>query len=532
MAAVPQGIEPAGFDAFATDDGSRWRALTHACPFGIVEVDAAGACTYANPAFARLTGFRSREDVPPDWLHSGASTIVRVGDRSVRVQWIDGEGGTRIGIFEDVTALLRVEEQLEYDSTHDRLTGLGSRALLEEELKTALARTRRGGRGVALLFIDLDGFKRVNDMLGHTAGDELLLQVAHRLRATVRAGDLCVRLAGDEFAVCCPDMDSVEQCTHLADRVLAAVQEPFDVHGHDLLISASIGIATAEGDDPVSGEQLLSNAGVAAYRAKRLGRGRIEVFDEKLRRRLAQGRRVVRAVGRIINEPRVPMLCTPVSRLSDGAIVGFDCGVDFASCGLQDGPGFDLVVGEAGMTEALDVAVIRTVLAHLAETDGVFMSVALRRGATPSPVLTELVHDMIVRSRVQPASCWIGIADSAVARDVVSAREVAESLRSLGVRVALRDFGSAMSSLEQLRQIPAHALTIAGSFVETGDDISFALLRALVDYAHAVGCVVVADGVRDAAEAARLLAAGCDLGIGPAFGPVVAAEDVRDFRSL
>lgn len=525
MAAVPQGIEPAGFDALATES-ARWRAFTRACPFGIGEIDAAGVCTYANPAFARLTDIEAGDTAPPEWLRAPASGAVRLDDRSVRVQWIDAGGGTRIGVAEDVSGLQRVEAQLEYDATHDRLTGLGSRALLAEELKTALARTRRGGRGVALLFVDLDSFRRVNDMLGHAAGDDLLVQVARRLRDTVRGGDICVRLGGDEFAVCCPDMDSVDQCTHLADRVLAALQEPYDVHGHDLSVSASIGIATAEGDDPVSVDQLLSNAGVAAARAKRLGRGRFELFDEKLRRRLAYGRRVARAVGRLIDQPRLPMLCTPVAQLSDGAVVGFDCAVDFASSSLPDGAAVDAVVGEAGMREALDVAIIRTVLAHLAETDGVFMSVALSRGATLSPVFAELVHDMLVRSRAQPEACWIGIAETA------AAGEVADSLRSFGVRVALRDFGFAVSSLESLRHVPAHALTIAGSLVEMRDDVTAALLHALVEYAHALGWVVVADGVADAAQAARLAAIGCNLGIGAAFGPVLAAEDVRHFRSL
>ncbi len=171
-------------------------------------------------------------------------------------------------------------------------------------------------------------------MLGHAAGDELLVQVAERLRSTVRDGDVCVRLGGDEFVVCCPDMESVTQSSMLADRLLARVSEPYDIHGHEVVIGASIGIATARGDDPLSADQLLSNADVAAYRAKRLGRGRVEMFDEDLRRQLAEGRRIARTVGRLLEEPRLPILCTPIAHLATHEIVGFDCAVDWETTGL------------------------------------------------------------------------------------------------------------------------------------------------------------------------------------------------------
>src|SRR4029077_16515948 len=182
--------------------------------------------------------------------------------------------------------------------------------LLVEEMTAALARTRRGGPGIALLFIDLDGFKRVNDMLGHAAGDELLVQVAKRLRDALRDGDLCVRLGGDEFVVCCPEMDGQAPALQLAERLLDALNQPYDVHGHEMLVGASIGIAGASGEDPVSIDQLLSNADIAAYRAKRMGRGRIEMFDDDLRPQLAKARRVPRPVARLLDPPPLPMLCS------------------------------------------------------------------------------------------------------------------------------------------------------------------------------------------------------------------------------
>jgi diguanylate cyclase (GGDEF)-like protein/PAS domain S-box-containing protein len=566
-----QGIIVRVVDHTVFEREARWRTLVAESPIGICEVDFDDRCVFVNPAFERLTGVPADEALGSGWCSAihpddveslriqkrlaadGAATrpsevcvTTPTGElRWVSARWValrraDGTVTGFLGSLEDVTERHRLEERLEYDATHDRLTGLGSRALLVEELNAALARTRRGGGGVALLFIDLDGFKRVNDMLGHAAGDELLVQVAQRLRATVRDGDVCVRLGGDEFVVSCPDMDSVTQSSMLADRLLAGVSEPFDIHGHEVLIGASIGIATARGDDPLSADQLLSNADVACYRAKRLGRGRVEMFDEDLRRELAQGRRIARTVGRLLEEPKLPFLCTPIAHLATNEIVGFDCEVDWKKTGLHDGDAIVRVVEEAGLSRALDLAMVRTLLAQLAqwahEPPGAIvpgLSVVLTPTGALSPVLPELVRDMLARSRVEPALCWLGIPEAAVAHDLEAASRVVVALDDLGVGVALRDFGSAVSSLEQLRNLPTPTITIAGPLVAalhtTYDEVSATLLGAIVKYAGALGRIVVANGVEDAVHAARLRELGCDFGSGAAFGPTMPPAQVADF---
>jgi len=415
----------------------------------------------------------------------------------------------------------------------------------------ALALTRRGGPAIALLFIDLDGFKRVNDMLGHAAGDELLVQVAKRLRASLRAGDLCVRLGGDEFVVCCRDRDDAathnanphEHALQLAERLLDALNEPYDVHGHEMLVGASIGIASASGEDPVSTDQLLSNADIAAYRAKRMGRGRIEMFDDELRRQLAKARRIGRSVGRLLDQPRLPMVLSPLVHLGDGNIVGFDCTVDWETAGVHEDPEtITRVVDDAGMSRALDVAVVRTALALIGEWERrpparfvPGLSITLTRTGALSPVLPELIRDMLVRSEVSPALCWLGVPEAAVAHDLDAATRVVVALDELGVGVALRDFGSAVSSLEQLRRLPAPTMTIAGPLVAAvrdageGDDENTALLAAIVKYARALGRVVVAVGLHDEAHARRLRDLGCDFGTGPAFGPAMQPGEVVEF---
>jgi diguanylate cyclase (GGDEF)-like protein len=579
-------------DQTVFDREARWRTLVGESPIGIFELDLDERCTFVNPAFQRLTGLSAREALGRGWSsviasddvarlqeqqrESAAWTIGCATDgatdrasehpsacelrivlpegharwvsvRSVPLRAADGQVTGFLGTLEDVTERKRLEERLEHDATHDRLTGLGSRALLVEEMTSALSRTRRGGPGVALLFIDLDGFKRVNDMLGHAAGDELLVQVAKRLRDALRGSDMCVRLGGDEFVVCCvePDGPGSTHPLRLAERLLEELSEPYDVHGHEMLVGASIGIAGATGEDPVSIDQLLSNADIAAYRAKRMGRGRVEMFDDDLRRQLAKARRIARSVGRLLDQPRLPILCSPLVHLGGAGVVGFDCTVDWEGAGIrEEGDAIARVVDDAGMSRALDVALVRTMLAQIAEWERrppaaivPGLSGTLTRTGALSPVLPELVRDMLVRTQVNPALCWLGVPESAVAHDLDSASRVVAALDALGVGVALRDFGSAVSSLEQLRRLPAPTMTIAGPLVaavrdaDDVDDASTTLLAAIVKYARALGRIVMAFDVQDAAHARRLRELGCDFGTGPAFGPPIRPEEVEEFLS-
>jgi diguanylate cyclase (GGDEF)-like protein/PAS domain S-box-containing protein len=546
---------------------ARWRTLVGESPIGICEIDADDRCVFVNPAFARLTGIPSEEALGAGWcraIHPQDAETMRAQQRFaadggeteackvrlttpegvlrwVSARWVplrrgDGTLGGFLGALEDVTERQRLEERLEYDATHDRLTGLGSRALLVEELNAALGRARRGGGNIALLFMDLDGFKRVNDMLGHAAGDDLLVHVAQRLRAGVRDGDVCVRLGGDEFVVCCPGIEGAH-ASALAERLLAAVSEPYDIHGHEVVIGASVGIATARGDDPLSADQLLSNADLATYRAKRLGRGRVELFDEDVRRQLAQSRRIARSLTRVLEDPVLPIVCTPIAQLPKGNIVGFDCAVDWEPTGLRDADAIARVVEEAGLSRLLDHAMLRTIVSHLASWESAppgtiipGLGMALTRSGALSSSLPQLVSDTLAQSGVDPLRCWIGIPEAAVAHDLDAASRVVAALRDVGLHVALRDFGSAVLSLEQLRALPSPTITLAGPLVaavrEDHDHVSTALLGAIVKYAQALGRVVVASGVEDAAHAGRLYELGCEFGSGQAFGPTIPPDRV------
>jgi diguanylate cyclase (GGDEF)-like protein/PAS domain S-box-containing protein len=536
-------------------DRARLDALTNEGPLGVFEHDLYGRLIYANAAFEVISGISPGEALGFGWMRAvHADDLIELeaihstdSARTAEFRVLRSDGSQRwvrahsvpvrddgvivgfIGTVDDITDRKRLEAQLEYDASHDRLTKLGSRALLVEQLTAALARARRTGRAVALLFIDVDGFKRVNDRLGHAAGDELLVQIAIRLRGSVREADTVARLGGDEFAVGCTDMESLDTALALGERLLDALSLPFDVHGHEVLVGASIGVATAQGEDPASVDQLLSNADVAAYRAKQRGRGRVELFDDELRRRLAQGRRVARGVARLLDAPRLPLVCTPIVQLGNGSVVGFDCAVDWAAADLDDRAAMAHVIDEAGMSRALDVALVRTVLAQLADWErrppaGFVPGLGIVLTGVLAPTLTEIVHDMIARSNVPPELCWIGLPESAVGRDLALASEVVQSLAALGVGVALRDFGAEIGSLEQLRCIPSPVLALAGALTTELD-----LGRAVVAYARALGRVVTAAGVVDAEQAGHLREIGVEFGSGPAFGPPIRPDQVESF---
>lgn len=572
-----QGIIVRAVDHTVIEHGARWRTLVGESPIGIIELDREDRCVFANASFARITGMGEADALGTGWYHMldledlatmrarrqhdtargvASACELRIAGTEAEHGWVclrsvpirDDAGNVTgwLGTLEDLTERKALEARIEHDATHDRLTGLGSRALLVAQAGTALGRSRRSVRGVALLFIDLDGFKGVNDMLGHAAGDELLIQVAGRLHEATRDSDLCVRLGGDEFVVCCPDIDSLQIAEKVAGRLLARIGAPYDIHGHEVRITASVGIAGAQGDDPMSVEQLLSNADIAAYRAKHMGKARSVVFDDDLRRELAQRRKIARSVGRLLDQMRVPLQLMPIAELAHNTIVGFDCSVDWVRAEVREPLAMiTQIVEETGMSRALDLAVVRTTLAQLSEWDHEppaesipRLGVRLTAAGAQSPLLPELVRDMIARTSAEPSRCWIGIPEAAVAHDLEATSQVASALEELGVGVALRDFGSAVSSLEQLRQLPAPTVTIAGPLVEAvaGEDAEdlaagVALLAAVVQYAKALGRIVVAFGVRDLAHAERLRELGFDFGSGPAFGPTMAPDQLRDFLS-
>ncbi|MFP5327001.1 MAG: putative bifunctional diguanylate cyclase/phosphodiesterase, partial [Acidimicrobiia bacterium] len=416
----------------------------------------------------------------------------------------------------DVTERVEAERQLAHLAAHDALTGLPNRWAFLEELGRALGRSERHGSQVAVLFLDLDDFKIVNDTLGHSVGDQLLIAVADVLRATVRAGDTLARLGGDEFTVAVEDLADGTEAISLAERILLALAEPLPIGGRRYVVGASIGIATSESD--ASGpDELLRRADLAMYRAKELGRNRLEVFDEVLARR-ARRRLDVEAELRVAIERR-ELLChyQPEVSLPEGQIIGMEALVRWRHPvrGLLPPSDFMDVAEKSDLVVGIGSIVIDDACRAAAGW--------LRRYGDNAPqvavnVSTRQLRDHGFVASITDALAASGLPARLLRIEVLESLLVDESLsdrlmeiQHLGASVAIDDFGTGYSSLSYLDRLPVDAIKIDRSFlapVTTAIERA-PVVEATIAMASSLGLTVVAEGVETPAHVELLNRLGC-----------------------
>ena len=415
---------------------------------------------------------------------------------------------------------------------HDTLTGLPNRALAHDRLEHALARLADGGDAsslVAVLFIDLDRFKLVNDGLGHETGDELLIAVSRRLNNSVRRQDTIARLGGDEFVVLCEDLDDRDQAVELAERALHAFSEPFVLSRAEVTVTASIGIAVTNcSSDRAS--NLLRDADAAMYRAKRRGGARHEVFDEAMHTQAVSRLLTERALRRALDDDELRVLFQPQFDLTTGRRVALEALLrwDHPVRGLVMPNDFLRVAEETGIIVPIGEWVLGRACALSRSStatgaDGRRLSVSinvsarqLQRSDFPA-VVGRYLRDQAV----DPTRLCLEVAESALLDDLEATGEALRALKDLGVQLAIDDFGTGGSSLVYLRRFPFDKLKIDRMFVEglgrsAADD---AIVAATIDMAHALGMVVAAEGVETEEQRARLRELGCDRAQGYHLGP-------------
>jgi len=429
------------------------------------------------------------------------------------------------------------EERLHHQAFHDFLTDLPNRALFQDRLEQALARADRRDERVAVLFIDIDRFKFVNDSLGHAAGDQLLVAVAKRFLECSRPGDTVARLGGDEFTILLEDVNGSIEAEQFAAAISATLEAPFDLTGHEVSITASIGIAVAA-SNATTATDLQRDADIALYRAKHEGKARMAVFDSAIdagaRQRVALEVDLRTAVA---NEELV-LAYQPQVELESGRVVGVEALVrwNHPQLGTLPPQAFVPLAEETGLI--LDIG--RWVL-QSACVDGRFW----QQRYTMAPVVSvnvsalqfrdaNLVNDVgfaLRRSGFNPGSLKLEITESAMMVDADQAAITLEKLKALGVRIAIDDFGTGYSSLDYLRRFPVDQIKVDRAFVsglgrDTGDT---AIVRAIVGLSHALGLTVVAEGVENAPQVARLRGLGCEMAQGFFFGrplPLSAVTDI------
>jgi diguanylate cyclase (GGDEF)-like protein len=416
----------------------------------------------------------------------------------------------------------RSVERLQHEALHDALTGLPNRTLFLDRLEQALRRARRRGpdSGAAVLFLDLDRFKVVNDSLGHHAGDELLQSVALRLDAALRPGDTVARMGGDEFTVLLEDVSDPREASIVAERVLATLADPFPIAGRELHVSGSIGIALAGPE--VDPEELIRDADVAMYRAKAEGKARHAVFDAHMHRHVLARLDLETDLRRAIEAGALQVHFQPIVRTTSGEVTGFE-----ALCRWQVEPSeFVAVAEETGLIVPLGRFVLREAARRAAEWDAcVCVNVSGRQLADPG--FTRTVEEALADSGARPANLRLEVTESAMTQDREGALRTLADLRSrVGVRAQLDDFGTGASSLRFLHRFPGDALKIDRGLVidMLTDPGSHEIVKAIVGLAHNLGMEVVGEGVETAEHLEKLRTLGCELAQGFHLSAPLTAE--------
>jgi diguanylate cyclase (GGDEF)-like protein/PAS domain S-box-containing protein len=425
-------------------------------------------------------------------------------------------------ILASATERDRYEEQMRHDGLHDALTGLPNRTLLLDRLRQALARARRDGSRVAVIFLDLDNLKVLNDSLGHQAGDQLLRAIGPRLRRELRGTDTVARFGGDEFAVVCSDVTDEHHGAAIAERLVRAFEAPFVVDGEERFGSASVGVVITDPQAPREPEELLSDADAAMYRAKERGRGRAEVLDAGLRARITARLSVERDLRRALDgEGRLWVAYQPYYRLPGRSLAGVEALVrwDHAARGNLAPAEFIPVAEESGLVVPLGAHVLREACAQVARwrretpyTDlRLTVNVSARQMASPDFVGT--VREVLADTGLEPDSLGLEITEGLLLEETPATALTIELLQTLGVRLLLDDFGTGYSSLRYLQRYALDGLKVDRAFVaglgEAGDGDG-AIVDAIVGMARALGMAVIPEGVETEAQLARLAALGCD----------------------
>jgi len=517
----------------AADEARRIRDFADAAIEGLVVIDG-DRIVDANRSFLALAGYDCRGDIPPllaDSFHGLDGAPDGAEQRAVECRLIDSDGGERDvevlqrtvnwgGAVRRVLAVRDISERklaaarIAHLAYHDSLTGLPNRAVFTDHLARHVGKAAEHHEPLAVLCIDLDGFKTVNDIYGHPAGDELLIEVAQRLRSVTRGHELVSRLGGDEFAVVQEGGSQPGHADLLAERIIAALRAPFTIGGQSIRISASIGVAVFPADAG-SAADLIKNADMALYRAKGEGRGLCRFYEAAMDEALRQRRQLDTDLRTALGNGELKVHYQPLAELESGDIVGFEALLrwDHPRHGPISPEMFIRLAEESGFIIKLGEWVL-----HEACAEATRWKPPLKLSVNLSPLqflqadLVGAVARVLAETGLAPARLELEVTEGLLIKDANGALAILQELKALGVQISMDDFGTGYSSLSYFRMFPFDKVKIDRSFVADmiANPQARAIIRSVIGLGHGLGVPVVAEGVETAEQLAALRDEGCD----------------------
>lgn len=441
---------------------------------------------------------------------------------------------TRIaGSLSDIAARRAAETRLAHDAFHDELTGLPNRALFMDRTDQLIARSaREPAEGFAVLFLDIDRFKLVNDSLNHTAGDMLLCALAGRMTAALRPSDTVARIGGDEFTILLDRLEDVAQVTRAAERLVESLSQPFDIQDHELFVTASIGIALSERN--TSAAELISNADIAMYQAKHNGRAGYAVFDASMRQRQVSRLTHHNELRHAVEARMLGVVYQPIIDLRSGAIRGLEALVRWpAGWPALAPPEFVSIAEEIGLIGALGTHVLRAATSTLSRwrqtglvAEDVHMSVNLSARQLDDADLASQICDALAAAKLPHDALRIELTESTLMTEP-KWPGILDQLAGQGIGLHLDDFGTGYSSLGALHRIPVNALKIDRTFTAAMDAVangSDVIVRSIIALAHSLGLEVIAEGIESTDQLRHLQELGCEFGQGYLFARPLPAD--------
>jgi diguanylate cyclase (GGDEF)-like protein/PAS domain S-box-containing protein len=544
----------------------RFRAIVEKSWSGVVLLDQSLAFSYAGASTDRLLGYSERDllgasilgFVHPRERHTARQLFadlleapnrefqgeLRFLHKSGTWVWLEGFAqnllhdpsvGAIVVNYRDITQRKATEKQLEYQAYYDALTGLPNRLLFRDRVITAIAQAQRNRRALAVMYLDLDHFKLVNDGLGHSVGDKLLGKVAERLHTSVRASDTISRLGGDEFTLLLNDVGNSDAVAGVARKILHSLARPFKVDGHELFVTASIGISLFPNDGS-DAEILLKSADSAMYRAKELGRNQAQLFTASMNERYVRRLALEQSLHHALERRELELHYQPVYDRTRRRPVSVEALIrwNHPTRGLVPPADFIPLAEETGLIVPIGEWVVREVCGQLrrwhdAGLTALKAAINISAPQLQQPTFTRVVVDTLQRNGLAPSSLQIEITETVAVQNIDLILQVLQELKQHGVGIAIDDFGTGQSSLLYLKRFPIDTVKIDQKFVRdvTTDDSAAAIVSYVISLAHTLRFEVVAEGVETEEQYAFLRLNGCDRLQGFLFSPALPANEIE-----